>query len=307
MDEDIVVKIFTNHFGTAPTELTRCAMGIGNYVYIAAGAGERCVIRCSDTPGAYRDTVHWLTQLAPLGIPVPRVLGEGSIGSYVYLILTWFPGEDLGIVYPQLTREEKRGIAKSVLGIQNRVAALRLEVPADWSWWDSFVWDMLDRAEHRIRKNGYFGPEKVDKLRAAADELRPYFDCVQPVAYLDDISSKNLLIHEGRVSGVVDIDWMGIGDRLTFAALTRMALLNMNCDYDYVNCLLEIIQPNAAQRRAFAFYTLLYCVDFMGERGMRFGDKQVPVSPEIIDRLNGIFDRLWAEWIDNGSAHGYNS
>jgi len=81
----------------------------------------------------------------------------------------------------------------------------------------------------------------------------------------------------------------------------------MNCDYDYANYLLEIIQPNAAQRRAFAFYTLLYCVDFMGERGMRFGDKQVPVSPEIIDRLNGIFDRLWAEWIDNGSAHGYNS
>ena len=229
------------------------------------------------------------------------------MGDYVYLILTWFPGEDLGIVYPQLTWEEKRGIANAVVEIQNRVAALPVEVMADWSWWDSFVQDMLDRAEQRIRKNAYFDTEKVDRLRTAAEKLRPYFDCVQPVAYLDDISSKNLLIHEGRVSGVVDIDWMGIGDRLTFAALTRMALLNMECDCDYVNLLLEAMRPDAAQRRAFEFYTLLYCVDFMGERGMRFGDKQVPVSPEIVDKLNGIFERLWAEWIDKDSAHGYNS
>lgn len=42
-------------------------------------------------------------------------------------------------------------------------------------------------------------------------ELAAYFARVEPVAYLDDISTKNLLIHEGRVSGVIDIDWMGVG------------------------------------------------------------------------------------------------
>lgn len=41
----------------------------------------------------------------------------------------------------------------------------------------------------------------------------------------DDISSKNLLMNNGKISGIIDIDWMGIGDKLTYVALTNMALL----------------------------------------------------------------------------------
>ncbi|MDO4333695.1 MAG: hypothetical protein Q4C58_13555 [Eubacteriales bacterium] len=40
----------------------------------------------------------------------------------------------------------------------------------------------------------------------------------------------------------------------------------------------------------------MYCVDFMGERGMRFMDKTIEVNEQIIDRLNGIYDKLWDEW-----------
>lgn len=41
-------------------------------------------------------------------------------------------------------------------------------------------------------------------------------------------------------------------------------------------------------------YALLHRVDFMGERGTRFMDKTVEVNQEIVDRLNGIYDELWA-------------
>ena len=41
----------------------------------------------------------------------------------------------------------------------------------------------------------------------------------------------------------------------------------------------------------------MYCVDFMGERGMTFNGRKVEVSTEVISRLNRIFDRLWAEWV----------
>ena len=123
-----------------------------------------------------------------------------------------------------------------------------------------------------------------------------YFATVQPIAYLDDISSKNLLIHQGRISGIIDIDWIGVGDKLTFAALTNMALLNSEYDTDYVKYILEEMHVTDIQKRAFLFYTLMYCVDFMGERGMRFMDKVVEVNDQIIDRLNGIYDLLWKEW-----------
>lgn len=76
-----------------------------------------------------------------------------------------------------------------------------------------------------------------------------------------------------------------------------MALLNMDCDTDYVTCLLEEMQLSEEEQRAFSFYTLLFCVDFMGERGMRFMDKQVPVSDEIVEKMNGIYEKLWTDFV----------
>lgn len=119
---------------------------------------------------------------------------------------------------------------------------------------------------------------------------------MEPVAYLDDISTKNLLIFNGQVSGVIDIDWMGIGDSLTFIALTYVALLNMDCETDYVEYLLQEKGCNNMEKKAFLFYSLLYCVDFMGERGSTFGDKRIDVNEQIVDRLNQIYEMLWKKW-----------
>lgn len=121
-------------------------------------------------------------------------------------------------------------------------------------------------------------------------------DKVQPTPYLDDISTKNLLINEGKVSGIIDIDWMGFDDMLTFVAMTKVALLNMNLDTEYIDYLLDEIHPNAAEYKAFVFYCLMFCVDFMGERGIQFLDKTIPVNESIVGRLNEIFELLMEEW-----------
>ena len=148
---------------------------------------------------------------------------------------------------------------------------------------------------------GYSKTSKEERDRYSR-LIEDYFAAVRPVPYLDDISTKNLLIRSGRVSGVIDVDWMGIGDKLTYVAMTNMALLNMECDTMYVQYILEEMQVTAVQRRAFLFYTLMFCVDFMGERGMQFMDKKVEVNQQIIDRMNGIYDKLWKEWSEGERA-----
>jgi len=300
--EQMICEICKQCFSEQPKEIKRSTVGQGNYVYIVELADRKVVVRCSEEAGAYKDTIYWLERLATIDIPVPRVLVKGTFEGYEYLILSYFEGKDIGLVYTQLSAAEKREIAKEVVEIQNKVAALQLEdIPEDWTWKASFVDDMLARAKERIIANGcYFDPEKVERLMGVAKEpeLAAYFTCVEPVAYLDDISTKNLLIHEGRVSGVIDIDWMGVGDKLTYVALTNMALLDMGCDTDYVAYLLEEMNLTEIEKRAFAFYTLLFCVDFMGERGMRFMDKQVPVSEEIVEKLNRIYEKLWGDFVN---------
>lgn len=297
MNEEGIIRLWLERFRKEPQSVERCTVGQGNYVYIVECAGEKYVLRCSTEQGAYEPAIYWLERLEPLAIPVPRVIAKGRFEGYEYLVLSYLEGKDIGLVYPQLTAEEKRAVAREVVAIQDRVAALELEnLEPDWSW-ASFIRDMLERAGQRIAENGYyFEVEKVERLRTCAGELKDYFARIKPVAYLDDISSKNLLIHNGRLSGIIDIDWMGTGDRLTFAALTNMALLDLGYATDYVEYILEELRADEEERRAFLFYTLLYCVDFMGERGMQFLDRRVEVNERIVERLNGIYDRLWMEW-----------
>lgn len=296
MDETLISQLCMEYFGECPQSVERCAVGQGNYVFIVTCSGIRYVIRCSLESEAYGDTIYWLKRLAAIEIPVPAVIANGKFLGYEYLILSYLEGKDIGLVYPQLEDKEKRAIAKEIVGIQNRVAGLELEnVEPDWSWC-AFVKYMLERAKGRIAQNGYFEVEKVERLWKLVERYREYFADIEPIAYLDDISSKNLLVHNGRLSGIIDIDWMGIGDRLTYVALTNMAFLSLGYDTDYVKYILEEMRINDLEKEVFLFYTLMYCVDFMGERGMQFMDKRVEINEEVIGRMNGIYDLLWEEW-----------
>ena len=296
MDEKIILQVCLDCLGEEPGKTERCIVGQGNYVYIAECVSGKYVVRCSEERNAYENTVYWLEKLGAIEIPVPKVVGKGKIEEYEYLILTYLEGKDIGLVYPYLKDDDKRAIAKEIVHIQNRVATLELENAAhDWSWHE-FIKYMLERARARIARNGYFQAEKAEILLEQTVQLEEYFAGVKPIAYLDDISSKNLLINNGRISGIIDIDWMGIGDKLTYVALTNMALLNMEYDTDYVKYILEEMHVNDAEKKAFLFYTLMYCVDFMGERGTRFKDKTVEINEHIIDRLNGIYNLLWDKW-----------
>ncbi len=295
MDEKIISRLCLECFSKFPMSIERCGVGQGNFVFIVEYPHTQYIVRCSLECNAYENTVYWLKKLSSIEIPVPKIIEKGKFEKYEYLILSYIDGKDIGLVYAQLKEEDKKAIAKEIVNIQNKVAALELEnIAPDWSW-RAFINYMLERAGKRIAQNGYFEVEKVERLWKQAEQFEEYFAGVKPVAYLDDISSKNLLIHNGRISGIIDIDWMGIGDRLTYVALTNMALLNMGYDIDYVIYILEEMQVNAIEKKAFWFYTLMYCVDFMGERGVQFMDKTVEVNEQIIRKLNGIYDRLWDE------------
>ena len=296
MNENTISQLCMQCLSEIPQSIERCAVGQGNYVFIVECSEKKYVVRCSSERNAYDSTVYWLEQLASIEIPVPKIISRGRFGEFEYLILSYFEGKDIGLVYSQLSDDDKKEIAKEIVHIQNQVAALRLEnVEPEWSWRSS-IDDTLERAKDRIAQNGYFEVEKVDRLWKSAEKLEGYFSSIEPIAYLDDVSTKNLLIHNGRISGIIDIDWIGIGDKLTYVAMTNMALLNMECDTDYVKYILDEMLLNDIQKKAFLFYTLMFCVDFMGERGMQFMDKFVEVNEQVIDRLNSLYDMLWAEW-----------
>lgn len=288
--DDICVKLF----GCAPERAELATVGMVNTVYIAEIGRKKFVIRLNSEKGAYAESTRLLEAAGKLGLPVPRVIGSGSEQGYEYLAMSFLRGRDLGIVYHELDRESKREIAAELVRIQ-QLAEL-LPVKRSGGKWYNFIFETLDTAGQRIIAGGYFDAEKVSRVKEAARQMEGYFNSLHPAAYLDDISTKNLLIESGHVSGVVDIDEIGFGDKLTYVALMRTALLNMGLDDDICGDILNEMNADAVMRRAELFYCLMYCVDFMGERGMTFNGRMVDVDSETIDRLNGIFDGMWDRW-----------
>ena len=120
MNEKKVTQICLTCLAEEPHAIERCTVGQGNYVYIVECSHEKYVVRCSEEQGAYEDTVYWLRQLEATGIPVPKVLGTGKLEGFEYLILSYFEGQDIGLVYEQLTEDDKQAIAKEIVRIQER-------------------------------------------------------------------------------------------------------------------------------------------------------------------------------------------
>lgn len=295
MDCKEAAMIFEDSTKKSVVRIERCCVGIANYVFAVSTTAEKFILRCSKEEDAYQDTVYWLSKLAGCEIPIPIVLSKGTYRDYSYLILSYIRGDDIGDVYNQLNDNEKKQIAKEVVEIQRRVSRIEVSINAEWTW-NSFIDELLNRAGERIKSKNYFDTNKILVIKKLQQEIQEYLDAIQPIPYLDDISTKNLLIYEGKVSGIIDIDWIGLSDMLTFVALTRVALLNMDLDTRYTDYLLDEIHPNTIEYKAFIFYCLLYCVDFMGERGMQFLDKNIPVNESIVKRLNDIFDIFIEEW-----------
>lgn len=283
----LIKQICKNH-NIPLTDTKRFTVGQGNYVFQLNTERESVVIRLGHD--SYEESINLLNLVSSTGVTVPKPLFSGECGGFNYMICSYIDGKDIGLIYNNLTDSEKKTIAKEVAGIQRKVSKIPLPCQCDVVGW---VHRMLDRARYRIKTNGYFDISKVEKTEKLAPLFEDYFKNLQPVVYLDDISTKNLLVRNGHAVGVVDIDWLGCGDPLTFVALTNMALLDMQYDTDYVTFLLEEMGASEIERKVFLFYSLLYCIDFMGERGTTFNDKTIEVNESIINKLNCIYDQLY--------------
>lgn len=110
-------------------------------------------------------------------------------------------------------------------------------------------------------------------MRLAGGSEVAYLDSVSPRPFLDDTTTKNVPIHEGALTGVVDVDSVCFGDPLFAVALTRMALLSRDFDIDYIDYQCAALNLPDVQWAALDLYTTLSCVGFLSEFGQAFSEQ----------------------------------
>lgn len=284
-------------------------MGIAHYVYDVVTSSGRCLVVRIGTPA---DTAHfagaayWSNLLRPLGVPLPTLLQAGTHAGMPYIVIERLPGTDLGLVYGELTTDEKRGIAAEVARIQSTVRRLpegrgygfvhHQGGPFPHRTWAGVVHASLARSRAWIDAAQLLDTDFVDRVERRAERFDRYFATIPPRAFLDDTTTKNVIVHHGRVSGIVDVDVVCFGDPLFALALTRTALLNDGQIPDYVDYWCDLLDLTAEQRGVLQFYTTLFCVVLLSEFGHRFNRKRaLPLDAVRLSRLTAALDAHLAE------------
>ena len=304
--EELIKKILNENNIKMFRRIERCNIGHGNYVFKLIFEDGNMIIRLnneSDLYNEYETYKYWASELKRIEIPVPNVITTGKFEDYNYILLEFIDGKDLGEVYESLTEMEKKRIAKDIIKMQKLVqdklpqnnefgSIYRYNDNTGFATWQEYILDSLENSKKNIFKNKIFDDKRVDKLIDLVGRYKEYFEKVEPKAFLDDISNKNLLIDNGKISGIVDLDWMGFGDLLYFVGYNNMALLDMEADTKYIDYMIQELNLDDFEKQIVLFYTLVFCVDFMSEKGQTFQDKVIFVDEKIVKKLNRIYDNL---------------
>jgi len=308
-NRDTAIRIIKQEIGMKPINVTRFTTGYCHCVYYVKTKNGEFVLRITgkDAKNYYYGSIKWLSELDTLGIPVPKIISHGQNEDVFFALLSFIPGKDLGEIYYTLNDSQKRKIVRELSVIQRKIANLptsgrygylHSENTDSFITWIEYIESCIARARKRIRKNKIFDADICDCVTAAMDNQKEYLLKVQPTPFLDDITTKNVLIHEGKLSGIVDIDEICCGDPLFVIGLTNMALLFMQTDTKYIDYWLDEMNADDVQRNAVVFYTLLFCVDFMGEQGMQFGnDKVISYNQKTVDLLYSYYYELLGKLI----------
>jgi hypothetical protein len=273
-EEMIPLQLAENALGMRPLRILRQGLaGSGKAVYrVDLADGRSTALRISDRPNAFAFTRRNLDALRALGLPVQSVIAEGSTqadGSYI--ILSWVPGRDLVHELGGMNGQQMSCLAKEIVEYQRRVGGLRQAERFGWAPigenGNLLCWSQVfgEAASASSADDGTVLGGFRSRLCALRGRVESYFDTVMPVPFLDDLTTKNVLIQDGALSGMIDVDFVCYGDPLLGVGATMACVAGdvPNAGAFYGEELIRCWNPNSQQRLAILFYAALWGIGLL--------------------------------------------
>ena len=247
---ELAVRILESVISAGPWTVRRFPTGTAHFVFDAETAdGRRLIDRgdADDRTAAAENAVRLAHLLRPLGIPLPAVIHADfrtATVPFPFVILERLPGVDLGDVYLELTQTQKRSIAAEMV----RIGAIVDQLPAGGGFgfaatpgdpslkrtWRAVLDALIARAESRFAEIDADLFALAERVRAAIGAHSDALSRIEPRPFLHDTTTKNVIVHKGIVSGIVDVDDFCFGDRLFTPALTWASIIARGGPADYV-------------------------------------------------------------------------
>jgi len=226
------------HLGWQPVEVRRFTTGSAHYVFDLTGPDGRKAVARFGLPAyepALREGAALLARMAELGVPVPQLYAVDRLDDLPVMLMQRLEGTDLGLVIATLDDPQFKAIAGHVAAAQAAVTGFgsagrygysASAEAAPHARWTGVLDAHLERSRQRILKAGLFDPAVIAPVAAWLDRLRPELDLLPATPFLHDTTTKNVLVADGRFTGIVDVDDLCFGDPRYAPALT-LAVLKM--------------------------------------------------------------------------------
>jgi aminoglycoside phosphotransferase (APT) family kinase protein len=180
--------------------------------------GESMVVRLPRQPGKVRPLAkehEWLPRLAPhlpLDVPLPLVQGVPSEGfPLAWSIFSWLDGEPVTQAPIADLNEGARELAGFIAALQ-RIDTVGAPAPGDHNAARGVP---LERRDPMTRAAIAALEGTIDTAAVSAEWERalaaPAWEG-PPLWLHGDLDARNLLVRDGRLSGVVDFGCLGVGD-----------------------------------------------------------------------------------------------
>lgn len=288
-DENIAATVVASMLGEKVLSSIRLATGDQHFVFAVKTESLEYVLRMTKETNRnfFISAIYWQEKLIPLGVPLAKFIKSdlnGEYSSFPALLMMRLPGDDLCNVYSSLTNLDKENLAKEMVAIQNTTKALPNGVgfgitssyentPEFKSWYD-FLIQRLNFFMDIIGKASIFDATQILNAISIANEIKDDLHTVQATPFLWDASERNVIVYQGKISGIVDVDEICFGDPLFVLGLTYSALENEGHDTLYTDYWADNLHLDGKSKLRLEFYRLFYTVVFMRKHSMLSANNQ---------------------------------
>ena len=202
-----------------------------NDVFIFSDENKKYVLRTNKDPNPLKGFSFHYNYLAYLKIPMSEILFEDySLSRYpfAYHIVSFVEGAELHETIDKLSSEQMQSITQDLAEMQKLVTHMQLPVrdtiagfgrtsflgeDLTCPTWFEFQMETLSRRMLRLQKSGNFEiMSDIEWLEKEMLAQRDLFDQHHYSFFLDDITDKNFMILDGKISALIDLDYLMYGD-----------------------------------------------------------------------------------------------
>lgn len=299
--EGMICLVIIAQFQQVPKLIQRIKMGICNEVYLVRLSQKEVIIRLSPHDHFLMGSHDHIPKFKALQIVVPDILAEDYEKKLIplsYQVLSKIEGNDLGQVIDTLSDHELKELAKEIAHIFHKVSRIpssdkcgvifgggSQEMSKTWA---ERIQIWIEEARERGVSTGIMDATLQELAENLYRRYQSYFASITPVTYYGDICSKNVMIHRGLFSGLVDLDVLAQGDPLEAVGRIFLSWYGTHHGNVYSTAVMNELGLNKGQREFVKMYALLNQISWACENGIQFNQN----TRAIVDERKKYRDKV---------------